>query len=70
MVTPLMRLALAHVDALPPPERADIYEGLAVLLTPLDAKAALQAQAACDAIRTAESQQLSFQRLFTSDPTP
>jgi hypothetical protein len=63
-VQPLIQLVVTHVDAMPPSERADIYEGLSLLLAPINPEAAERASLACEAIRTAESQQLSFLLLF------
>lgn len=61
---PLIQLAAAHLSELPPGQRADVYEGIAITLDGLDPKLAEQAKQACQAIRDAESHQLTFASLL------
>jgi hypothetical protein len=57
---PLIRLASRHLDELPPEQRADVYEGIAIITAPLDATIHQHASHACSVLRDAESAQLTF----------
>lgn len=63
---PLIRLASRHLDELPPEQRADVYEGIAIITAPLDAAIHQHASHACSVLRDAESAQLTFTQ-FISD---
>ncbi len=66
LILPVIQRALVGVEALPPSERADIYEGIQVLLQPhLPLKE--ECDAACNAakhLREAERSQLTFSALL------
>lgn len=61
---PLINLAYQNVEALPMPERADIYEGIHLAMRGIDPALSNHARRAAEAIRAAESSQLSFRELL------
>ena len=63
---PLIRLATAQAQALPPAQRADIYEGIALAIGTASPAMADEARATCESLRAAEIQQLTFATLLRS----
>lgn len=61
---PLIRLAGEAAPNLPPPERADIFEGIALITAGLDIDMHASASMACAAIRDAETHQLTFAQIL------
>lgn len=57
---PLIRLAGGAAPELPPAERADIFEGIALITAGLHSEIHAAAFHACEAIREAETQQMTF----------
>lgn len=63
----LCRAALVTASSMPPAERADIYEGIAIACQRVDRDMADTAQATCEALREAEMMQLNFERLLNTE---
>lgn len=61
---PLIRLAGEAVPNLPPAQRADIFEGIALITSGLSVDMHIAAAQACEAIRDAETHQLTFAHLL------
>ncbi|MBE7497107.1 MAG: hypothetical protein HS117_19370 [Verrucomicrobiaceae bacterium] len=61
---PLIRLAGEAAPELPPPQRADIFEGIAIITAGLHADIHINATLAAEAIRDAETHQLTFAALL------
>jgi hypothetical protein len=61
---PLIALAVEAAPSLPPSQRADIYEGIALAIGSLDPEASSQAATIARNLRDAEVQQLTFAGLF------
>lgn len=66
LIQPVIDRALIDVASVPPRERADLFDGVAVLLKPHDPDAAADAALTASALREAESQQAHFLEKFTS----
>ncbi len=65
---PLVRLAAAHLDTLPPRERADVLEGISLTLRDFDFALSAEADTAARALRDAEAAQLNFFNLIHDTP--
>lgn len=63
---PLISLAVDAAPGLPPSQRADLFEGIALAIGPLDKAASTQAATIAEHLREAEVQQLTFAGLFRS----
>jgi hypothetical protein len=64
LLLPLVRIAHEAAPALPPKQRAEIYEGIALITQGLDAHLHGHADAAAKALRAAEGHQLTFAALL------
>lgn len=62
--------ALAGAETLPLPERADLYDGIAILFAPHNEPVANHAREAAAALRRAESSQLLFAQLLRVSSSP
>jgi hypothetical protein len=60
----LVEVGLRHAPEMPPAARADLYQGIAVAASHLDAGLASEARRVADALREAELQQGLFDRHF------
>ena len=67
LVTSFIRHALIGVEKLPPTQRADQYEGAAILLRPHSEPESAAAMKTALALREAEALQLHFKNLFTDE---
>jgi hypothetical protein len=65
---PLVRLASEQAAALPPAQRADIYEGIYLATAAHNRPLSEQARLACLALREAETHQLTFANILNSQP--
>jgi hypothetical protein len=65
---PLLELAQDAAPGLPASKRADIYEGLALAIGTSCPAMRDEAQAICDALREAETRQLTFAALLRPNP--
>lgn len=63
-VRALIELALPNLDALPPVQRADVFEGIADVTRDLDPEMNAMALRIASQLRDAELQQLNFRNLF------
>jgi hypothetical protein len=61
----LLQLALPAVEALPPSDRADLYDGIAAACRGVDAEMHQQALNAAQTLREASSAQMSFRNLLS-----
>ncbi|WP_395737451.1 hypothetical protein [Prosthecobacter sp.] len=61
---PLIHLAAEHAPALPPAQRADIYEGIQIASERLDRSISEEARRTAAALREAETLQLTFATLL------
>ena len=64
MLRALMRAALPAVEALPPGERADAYEGIAIACARYDAELHDTAHQAAEHLRESLGAQMSFRQLL------
>jgi hypothetical protein len=64
----LINVALPYLDALPPQQRADVYEGIADATQGLDVNMSTTAARIADQLREAELGQLHFRNLFAKQP--
>ncbi len=62
---PLLDLAVGAAPALPPGERADLYEAVALAAVAADPAISAAAATAAQAIRDAEAHQLNFAALLS-----
>jgi len=62
----LCRAAMLTLTSLPPIERADVYDGIALCCDGLDSDLRDLARAASDAIRDAEMRQMNFAHMLTN----
>jgi hypothetical protein len=71
-VMPLIRLAGEAAPAMPPRDRAAIFDGIAIITAGLDEHLHGHAKAAAQALRDAEGHQLTFAALLrqTNQATP
>jgi hypothetical protein len=60
MLRALAKVALPAVETLPPSDRADAYEGLAIALRADEPELSTRAETAAISIREAESAQMTF----------
>jgi len=64
LLLPLLRIAHEAAPGLPPKQRAEIYEGIALITKGLDERLHGHAAAAAQALRDAEGHQLTFAALL------
>ena len=64
LLLPLLRIAHEAAPTLPPKQRAEIYEGIALITKGLDSQLHGHAAAAAQALRDAEGHQLTFAALL------
>ncbi len=69
-ILPLVRLAHDAAPSLPPKERAEIFEGIALITRGLDEELNGHAAAAAQALRDAEGHQLTFAVLLNQTVKP
>lgn len=63
-IRPLMVLAAKELPCLPVPERIALYEAVAVALAGIEPAASSKAKSAAEALRQAETSQITFANLF------
>lgn len=61
---PLINLAAEHVATLPPDQKADVFEGIAIITHGLHPDLSRQALGAAHTLRDAEAHQLTFASLL------
>lgn len=66
-VRALIEVALPHLPALPPAQRADVYEGIADVAAGLDDGMSRTAAEIANHLREAELKQLQFRNLITAE---
>lgn len=62
----LARRALAGIETLPPADRADVYEAVALIMNSVHPEESAEAYRIANAIRESESSQLKFTALLLS----
>lgn len=68
LLLPLVRIAHEAAPGLPPKQRAQIYEGIAIITKGLDANLHGHAAAAAQSLLEAEGHQMTFAALLQQSP--
>lgn len=63
-IMPMLMAAVRGAQDLPPPEKADVFEGIAVCSASIDPTMAEQAKSLADALRDSEALQRHFLNLL------
>ncbi len=70
LLMPMIRAAIESADAMTPPDRADVYDGIADVAAAFDSEMSANARQLSESIRESEMLQMHFRALLTQIDKP